>query len=201
MWCPHMIERGEQVTNDWERALDGWWVAYRAQVPALSAAYMLEVEQFAETLRPRFESGELRAFTAADGELGVGSPHFELEELCRAHFRASEIDDVAVALMLQLTPRAQAMAGWGDTDRARLESAIAWDVIAVARRRGWYVPSPAEHPDPLTVKRCTACHHADQAHKPACRVLDCECQSLQLVAVSGYAQPDDVKEAAAVVGR
>jgi hypothetical protein len=142
------------------------------------AAYMAEVERFAETLRPGFEAGALRAFTIEDGESGALPPQFQLEELCSAHFCLSEMDDTVVALMLSLTPRAQAMAGWGDDNASRLTSAIAWDVIAVAREREWYVPSPTEHRDPLTLERCTRCDHAGQAHKPRCRALDCECEHL-----------------------
>jgi hypothetical protein len=167
------------MTSCWEKAFEGWLSMCRSQLSALRAEYSVEVERFAESLRSRFEAGELRAFTTEDGEDGVTSPFFRLEELCCAHFRLAELQAIALALLVELSPRGRAAAGSADTeDVSRLQCAIAWDVIAVARARGWYEPSTTEERDPLTMKRCPACHHLDRAHRPACRVIDCGCESL-----------------------
>jgi hypothetical protein len=162
-------------------ALEGWVSTHRSQLPALRTAYAAEVEQLAEDLRPRFEAGELRGFATPDGDGDAPSPFFELERICCAHFRLTELETAALALLTELTPRAEATASAGDLEYVSwLQCALAWDVIAVARARGWYEPTPDEQRDPLTIKRCSSCDHLDTAHRPACRVIDCSCDRLEV---------------------
>jgi hypothetical protein len=144
--------------------LAGWsWADFRTGlIPSLQAAYLAELERFAETLRPRFESGELRAFRDGDENAAGTSPQWEVERLCAVHFglqvtkseNASGWEqydgDAATAhAILAASPHAEYTADvvyYHPADHAT--SSAAWDVIALARARGWYVPTPDECEDP-----------------------------------------------------
>ncbi len=140
-----------------------WHQAKRAALGVLRDAYLAEVEQVAEQLRPRFESGELRGYVDADaddGDYGGTSPKFKLEDLVRAHFglEVRELHDIPKKGIITLEgdePTAHGILavssftvetedeGWYHVaDHA--VCAAAWDVVALARRRRWYRPAPDE---------------------------------------------------------
>jgi hypothetical protein len=132
------------LLRDWRRIEDSRLSSWRA-------SYLEELGRLAEELRPRFASGELRAMT--DGDIardgGATSPFYAVERLCCAHFRLEELDPSTLRLLLDVSPHASAIAdaGWTD-DVYWLQSAIAWDLIALARARGMYLPAAGELPDP-----------------------------------------------------
>lgn len=130
-------------------------------VDALRAAYQAEIERFAEQLRPRFEAGELHWIRdSAESEAAM----YRLVELVREHFGLAESEDHSGD-----TPRAHlvlALSAWAEeTDEggwwhpaSHAAEAAAWDVLTVARRRGWYVVPPDESPHPAHLwKGCPWC--------------------------------------------
>jgi hypothetical protein len=145
------------------------WDAWRAQISALRATYLAEVERLAEELRPRFEAGELRAMTGEDledGDWGATSPFWKVGEICAARFgcavtRTADgalVGDIEAArLVLLASPRAESQDRNATHPCYPAKDAAAWDVIAVARERGMYVPGADEDVDPLVSElRATA---------------------------------------------
>lgn len=139
------------------------------------AAYLAELARFAESLRPRFVAGALRAFRENDhrrkpGATGWGddayindSPQWEVERLAAEHFgvtfarrtlrNGDEVidgDSARARLILAVSPHADST-GEGDNvhpcDHAR--ESVGWDVIAYARAQGWYTPTDDETQDPI----------------------------------------------------
>jgi hypothetical protein len=139
-----------------------WTDAVGTHVESFRAAFLAELARFAETLRPQFEAGELRAYRDGDYEK-IEAPQRKLERLCEAHFGLEvterrkkdggawiDGDTTRARLILAVSPRADATGEGSDVhpcDHAR--EAVAWDVIAVARERGWYTSTDDEDPDPL----------------------------------------------------
>jgi hypothetical protein len=129
-----------------------------AHGPNIRAAYLAEIERLAEKLRPRFEAGELHAIT--DDELeddnGRKSAHWKVERACCVHFglgvkETEEAgfarlrgDSIAGLLVLAGSPSAAlTQDGWNHVNYwAR--TAAAWDVILLARARGWCRPLAGE---------------------------------------------------------
>lgn len=143
-----------------------WNETKMAAAASLRAAYLAEVERFAETLRPRFEAGELRGFRSGDGEMEFEhSPRNMLERLCAAHFgmettehpgkrpgwTSIDGDDQGAYLILAVSAFASAVeeAAQGtfyDHPAHHAVEAISWDVLAVATSRGWYQMTEDEEP-------------------------------------------------------
>jgi hypothetical protein len=141
------------------------WASAKSLSEALRAAYLAEVERLAMALRSRFESGELRGFRSGDDDGGGASPHWEVERLAAAWFGLEvardedgdsgsvtiDADARAAHLILAASPHAEstdcAGGGWNHVCY-HAHSAAAWDVIALARERGWYVPTADESEDP-----------------------------------------------------
>lgn len=149
-----------------ESAAGSEWMQVKAgSLDALREAYAAELERFATTLRPRFEAGELRAAADEDGGCAwYENPQGKTEALASVHFglevetdtghpsSASVFDgDSAMAyLILAASPHAASEEGAGSYHPCYTATgAVAWDVIALARARGWYVPTADESPDPL----------------------------------------------------
>jgi len=143
--------RTAPAAADWREAL--------AQLPALRAAYLAEVGRFAETLRPRFESGELHSYRENDdmAESRAGqryeSPDREIGELFGNYFGigvyGAEGDSEIARVILALSPHADASGVGSDVDpRDHAREAAAWDVIVHARHAGWYEPTEDESLDP-----------------------------------------------------
>src|SRR5512138_3205272 len=151
----------------WSETTTAWRREHAALVAKFRPKYLAELERFAETLQPRFEAGELRGITDDDCDremFGTGdrwrSPIWKLADLCREHFgiertykvgevRARERDPVTAELILACSPSAEEVQLHVD-DTASASSvaadAITWDVIAIARARGWYTPTEGEEP-------------------------------------------------------
>ena len=122
--------------------------------------YARRVEALAERLRPRFESGELHGFREYDGDRmdrawcerrgepfdpEYRPPAWRIEEEVRA---ADVVDFPTAYLVLACSPSEELMdGGTALSDVEGVASmAMAYDVIRVARRRGWYAPTPDEEP-------------------------------------------------------
>jgi hypothetical protein len=138
------------------RDLRAWREAFGALVAEFRPAYFAEVARAAEDLRPRFEAGELHGYTDADDE-AVG----KIEKACGERFGVQveevdrgdgistyEGDEVAAALVVAVSPAA--VTSWDGHDwyhpGHRALACVAYDVIAVARARGFYTPEPEECP-------------------------------------------------------
>jgi hypothetical protein len=143
-----------------------------ALLPSLREAYRAELERFAETLRPRFESGELRAEREGDyrripGTTGWSSdcfthdsPRWEIERLAEDYFGVTfterpmsdgggfDGDSARAHLVLAASPHAGFTGEGAEHPCDHARESVAWDVIALARDRGWYVPTPDEFEDP-----------------------------------------------------
>lgn len=142
-----------------------------AGLEALRGWYRREIEKLAEELRPRFEAGELRAYRDSDFDDEDGpawrdsddQPKHLIEAACGRHFglgkfvegeftlghpRFFEGDEAAAYLVLALSPHAPFMDTAPIHPGLVARDAAAWDVIAVARARGYYVPAADEQKDP-----------------------------------------------------
>ncbi len=130
----------------------------RSHLAAMRAAYLTQVDGIAEELRPRFQAGELHAFTETD--FGPDAAMYEIERACAAALGLEvtrtpaadgewfDGDEPAAHLVLAASRFGPAVTeGGGSTsyhpcyDAA---TAAAWDVIMLARERGWYVPAANE---------------------------------------------------------
>ncbi len=122
--------------------------------------YAVELEALAAQLRPRFESGELRACTQdelEDGQARAGSPHWRIEEAVRERFglrvkatqedgaEFTEADAVAAHVILAVSPSAAPLEAEGWLHVANWAvSAAGWDVLLYARAKGWSKPVAGE---------------------------------------------------------
>lgn len=135
------------------------WQAVQDQVVALlRPAYLAELERLALSLRPRFESGELRGFTDEDAERevrekGWQAPAWKLEEACARWFgldeRGQERDLDAACRAADLIRQVAPGDAYTEADQPPLGQAviaIACDVVAIARARNWYKPTADECP-------------------------------------------------------
>jgi hypothetical protein len=130
------------------------WGDAQLLVDGVRAAYLSEVGRLARALRPRFEAGELRATTDEDLERlrsGVASTPFqELERLCTEHFGLTVVarekpdatlyegDHVAAHAILAVSPSAEDVdVGDWNHPASWAASAVTWDVLRLARSRGW----------------------------------------------------------------
>jgi hypothetical protein len=125
---------------------------YRA---AWRAAYLEVLEQLAETLRAGFEAGEFYAFRDAPGR-GDDRGRWRVEDACSRYFGLGTNGDWEAAaagtarMLLVASPRADVTGDGGDVHPCdHAGEAVAWDLIALARERGWYTPTADEFADPL----------------------------------------------------
>jgi hypothetical protein len=187
-----------------------WAEAADINVAALRAAYHAEIARLSATLRPRFESGELRAYRDGDDEgvfRGTGaadSPHWEVERICAKHFGLEVKRDVldngdevfqgdggAAYLVLAASPRAECTEDAFYHACHHAQTAAAWDVIMYARSARWYTPAANETEDPM-IGDCPHCGHGLFAHGdgnhelPGCQVHDCECRVRHTPHVAGF---------------
>jgi hypothetical protein len=157
------------------------------QHPALErlrAVYLCEVEEMAEKLRPCFEAGELRAPVDADLERGDQAPGWQsptdrLEAICAERLGLQvtktktdqwmilDADSAVAHAVLMASPTADALgdAGWSHV-AFWAQSAAAWDVLRIARSRGWSVPLPGECRDPLDEEAEWAAQHRPAGSTP-----------------------------------
>jgi hypothetical protein len=133
--------------------------AFEALVVQFRPLYLAEVARLAETLRPKFESGELRGYTDEDDDARVGQavPMDRLEDLCNEHFGLQapgtfeggivDRDPVTAELVLAASPSAEDVINDGNRGHARSTLAMfaaARDVLAFAIARGWRKPRSDE---------------------------------------------------------
>lgn len=145
-----------------------WNETKKRAIKSLRAAYLAEVTRFAESLRGRFESGELRALVDRDLERRGYVPMHELERLVTAHFglQIEKLEDCpkpgwttlngdedSAHLVLAASASSDAVQNGSDNIFLWATDAATWDVIRIARARGWYEPLPGECEDPL-VESC-----------------------------------------------
>lgn len=124
-----------------------------AQVEAIRAAYLQELERFAATLRPRFESGELRGFRNGagphdDGDMDLKrAPVDVLTDLCAAHFGLDlEADEQGYsnAYLIRLVSPNEYDTEDDQPICGQAAIAVTYDVLSIARERRWYTPTPDE---------------------------------------------------------
>jgi hypothetical protein len=143
----------------WPETLEAWPGAFRELVERFRPLYTAEVARLAETLRPRFESGELHAMTdeeLEDGESGATAPIWKVEAAAGEHFgltkgasfdKDREICEGAehvAHMVLAVSPSAPyAGDGWVHVAYEAREAAM-WDVVLYAREHGGYTPLPTE---------------------------------------------------------
>jgi hypothetical protein len=152
-----------------EEAMAGaTWGALRRASPSLRRAYSAEIVRLGETLRPRFEAGELYGYRGGDDYAdGMDA----IEEAVRAHFGLMVTteqrdkgtwyvgDDYAAHLVLACSPLADATdaEGWYHA-ACHAAHAATWDLLNVARARSWYTPTPDEEPHPGHIDgKCPSC--------------------------------------------
>ncbi len=179
------------------------WADRGALLDALRRAYFAELEAFATPLRPAFEAGELRASSSpTDDRIPAHeAPQGKLEALAAARFGLETTewtdeggngwengDDATAHAILAVSPHGESLDTSGDAHPALYaQEAVAWDVIALARSRGWYVPDRDEAEDPALVGTCDECghrlwsHEEDGCHAPMWRRGDeryapCDCR-------------------------
>jgi hypothetical protein len=146
------------AASTWSDAVARWREEFQRRIPTFRAAYLREIEALAEANRGRFLSGELHAgrdleeeaWSMGDGEETMPGPD-RVEALVEQHFgKANEMDAATVAVLLECSPHVPPLAPFGwNSDAQLFVVAAAWDVIAVARERGWYAVTPDEFTDPL----------------------------------------------------
>ncbi|WP_242344019.1 hypothetical protein [Anaeromyxobacter terrae] len=147
-------------TETWSDTRASWRAAHEALIERFRPLYIAELERFAETLRPRFEAGELRGYIdELDDGAGrdVRLPMDRLEDLCAEYFgiavgrRWRDFDDedadrLTAQLILAASPAGAAVLNSnnrGVTLPALATWAVTRDVFSVAIVRGWRVPDEA----------------------------------------------------------
>lgn len=143
-----------------------WNATKTRALDELRQAYEAEIERFAESLRVRFESGELHAERDGDphdGEIGplhnrtCSSPGCKLEELVTAHFglgfEVIEVPKERCTMFTGDSATAYAILAVShfaeeDSDAYHIvqpaQVAATRDVLAIARGRRWYTPTTDE---------------------------------------------------------
>lgn len=121
--------------------------AYRA---AWRAAYLECLEELAESMRPGFQAGEYYSFRDRDPE-----GQRRAEDACGRHFGLGTQDEWeegvgtgTARMILVASPHTEATGYGADYPCDHAREAVAWDVIVIARERGWYVPTEDECEEP-----------------------------------------------------
>ncbi len=133
-----------------------------AALPAAPpGSYLAELERFAQTLEPRFRSGELHAYREGDDRSGYRDPIFGIQDLCSEHFGLTvklirtvngerlRGHHTRAAFVLDASPHTDVTGDGAFTACDHATEAAAWDLVAYAREAGWYVPTADEAQLPL----------------------------------------------------
>lgn len=142
--------RGGTTTHGtWSDIRASWRRAKEELLGRFRPLYLVELERFAETLRPRFEAGELYGYR--DDEAG----REQLDGAIEAHFglEVPDGDEATAHLILAVSPSASdeeladniQSSDWSHVACAARE-AVLCDVLGVARARGWYTADAGEAP-------------------------------------------------------
>ncbi len=129
--------------------------AKEAYLAAWRAAYFEEIEELALALEPRFRAGEFYSFRDNDD-----GGQRRIEDAAARHFNLGageaeweRADSGTARLILAASPHADATGDGSNVypgDHAR--EAVAWDLLAIGRARGWYTPTADECEDPADVQ-------------------------------------------------
>jgi hypothetical protein len=152
-------------TTTWAEATTSWQHAHADLIAKYRAPYLAEVRRFAEELAPRFAGGEfhgMRDDELEDDQNGATAAVFKLEKLCAERFGVQvkkvptgrnpweydHVGDEALAnLIIAVSPSAE---HWESSEWFHpgycAAAVLSWDVIAMARALGLYVPTPDEEP-------------------------------------------------------
>jgi hypothetical protein len=177
---------------------------WRSHLAGLRTAYLAELERFAEELRPRFEAGELRAGREGDNDWDdppknpKPTPQDKVDALVAKRFGLEVIegdsldgDATAAWLILAASPHADPLEDEWQHPCYHAMVAAGWDLIALARERGWYTPTRDEHEDP-TFGCCDGCGDWITFHEEdGCHGGDCGCT----VAHTPHVNPEREKQA------
>lgn len=144
---------------------------FSAAIEAIRAEYQREIESLAEHLRPRFEAGELHAWRESDHGEGedrlhkLVTAHFGLEvtESVSGRYRVTSANDAVIHAILSASPTTDATSDNWTHPAYHALSAAAWDVINIARARGWYCLPPGDDETPHAEhfpENCPGCSEA-----------------------------------------
>ncbi len=124
--------------------------AREAYLAAWRAAYLEELEELALSLEPRFRAGDLYSFRDNDDE-----GQRRIEDAAARHFNLGAGEDEwdradtgTARLILAASPHADATGDGACYPGDHAREAVAWDLLAIGRARGWYTPTADECPDP-----------------------------------------------------
>ncbi len=146
--------------STWTDTSAEWRRAHAELVAGFRVAYLAELERFAETLRPRFEAGELYGYrddlTGEERITAAIVDHFGLvvtETIEPGGGHVYTGDDAIAHLILEASPSALDES-LGDSIQSNdwhhpalgAREAILFDVLGIARARGWYTPDEDEAP-------------------------------------------------------
>ncbi len=151
-----------KAARNWQSALTAWPDAVaemKVQTDAVLArfrpAYFAEVQRFAEELKPQFAAGKLYDYRGDDGGDDHHGRH-RLEAICAERFGVEvhrttdapyyEGDEVTAEMICAISPaheRWDPEEDWNHPGYCA-RACIADDVLAIARERGWYVPTEDE---------------------------------------------------------
>lgn len=118
-----------------------WPAAVDQVLPTVRAAWDREIAALAESLRPRFEKGELHGYRISDHDRYKVSPHEKVERACEKWF-SSSCGWANSMLALAASPRAEATDDNFRNPFHHVYTAAAYDVLAYARAHRWYRPAP-----------------------------------------------------------
>ena len=113
---------------------------------SLAGDYRRRLEQLAKRLRPKLESGELREWWDEDGDRYPrrrgrwAPPLWRLEHVCQRAFARTEEDALLTLAVSPAAKHLDACVQLGDVCQS-VSEAVAEDLLALARRRGWYRPA------------------------------------------------------------
>jgi hypothetical protein len=145
-----------QAAMNWPETLRAWPSAFNELAERFRPLYMAEVARLADTLRPRFESGELRGFTdedLEDGASGRDSPLWKIEAAAGEHFRLVRRGEdpepydgaeLVAGVILGVSPSAPFTGDGWEHVAYQANEAATWDVLLHARGQGWYTPGSTE---------------------------------------------------------
>jgi hypothetical protein len=132
-------------------------VASAATAPTLNQAtiveylktwYANELERLGAKMKPLFESGEVHGFRK-DPDLDEDGATGKLERACAEHFNLSEETPlIDICTILAASPSAEPVGCDWTHPCHHAAVAVCWDLIVMARERGWYTPPLGEEPTP-----------------------------------------------------
>ncbi len=131
------------------------WDARETYLAAWRAAYLEELEDLALALEPRFRAGEFYSFRTVGNAWQDAEGQSRIEDAAARHFNLGagedewdRADSGTARMILAASPHADATGDGACYPGDHAREAVAWDLLAIARARGWYTPTKDECPDP-----------------------------------------------------